>query len=172
MTKKLKKEIPQKGQTLRENKEVFLDYKKIIDEGHVKNKKDARAYEKADDDLCMLCGAKGQDKRTLLMRCFYEIREMVPEALNLAEVKEYKDKDMDSFYFLRICKCCRAKFLGHIKDWREETVALRGKMKDYDGYIDEDDREEDPERNIPIRENGIIKMINIEEWNLRQHKKR
>lgn len=122
--------------------------------------KDAEAYKALDDKLCMLCGAYGEDKRTLRCRYFYDLKEMVPEMLFL--------KAEDSF-FLRTCKSCRGALLQRLAEWRDERVALRPEPKDHDGYLA--DAPQDPEATIPIRKNGVLVNITQEEWDERQKQK-
>lgn len=121
---------------------------------------DAKAYKENDGDKCQVCHAYGEDKRNLIVKCFYEIKEVVPEALNLREADV--DEALRDFYYLRICKSCRGDFLGKMKEWRDARVALQDTPKDHDGCLLEID--EDPERNIPIRANGVTKMITKDEW--------
>jgi len=37
---------------------------------------DDKRFEEHDEALCMLCGAYGNDKRSLLISCFYDISEL------------------------------------------------------------------------------------------------
>jgi len=93
-------------------------------ETQARNKKDAEVYAEHDTDLCMLCHAHGADKRSLILRYFYELREVVPEMLKLAE---------DGYFYLRTCKRCRGEFLGMMADWRKHCIARRDMSKDHDG---------------------------------------
>ena len=90
---------------------------------------DAKTYAEHDQDLCMLCGAYGADKRSLVMRYFYELREAVPEMLSLRHAKD----SPGNFYYLRTCKRCRGEFLGMMADWRKHCIARRDMSKDHDG---------------------------------------
>lgn len=117
---------------------------------------DRETFDTHDPDLCMLCHAQGADKRSLKISCLYDIKEVVPEALDLK----------DHFYLL-ICKSCRAKLLAHLEAWRNECLALQSLMKDHDGHIDIPDER----KNIPVRINGAIVMMNEEEYQAFKQKK-
>lgn len=112
------------------------------------------AFKDIDEAVCMICDATGDDKRTLVVRCFYAVDELVPEMIATEEG-----------YFARICKSCRGSFLGKMGEWRAERIALRGIPKNHDGYV----LEEDSERNIPMRVNGMTVMMTEAEY--REHKK-
>jgi hypothetical protein len=119
---------------------------------------DATRYEASDGDLCMLCHAYGNDKRSLFIRCFYAVHEVVPEAIDLGGVK---DKELSKYgYYVRLCKSCRGRLLGHLKTWRDECVALQPIPKDHDGYLEE----EDDTRNIYVRINGVNVAMNADEY--------
>jgi ferredoxin len=138
----------------------FDSLKEMLDAKTARRKVDMEKYETIDDDLCMLCGAYGADKRNLVMRCFYDIKEVLPEALDLS-----KHPDVKAF-FIRICKSCRARFLGHLSDWRKECLALRDVEKDHDGGVWADEGYDLPEteRNIPVRVHGATTMMNLKEY--------
>ncbi len=131
-----------------------MDLNQIIENSNKKRIEGKEKWGNMDNNLCMLCGAYGNDKRSLFIRCMYAIDEMIPEALDIDDVK-----GKEGFYLL-ICKCCRGRLLGHLREWREECVELFDKPKDHDGYVDEDN----PEAMIPIRENGVVRMITKVEW--------
>lgn len=60
-------------------------------------------------EICQRCNDEGYDRRTLTMRCFYEMGEL---GLPFSE-------DAEGFYSLRVCKSCRADWLQAIKVWFE-----------------------------------------------------
>src|SRR5690606_30505704 len=105
-----------------------------------------------------LCHAEGKDKRFLTMSCGYAVDEMVPEMKRL-------DRDaypnMWAPFGINLCKSCRARLLGHMQQWRDECVALRGRPKDHDGHLED---EYDPDRNIPVRVNGVTQMMTADEY--------
>lgn len=113
----------------------------------------AQAYRDHDEDLCMLCHAHGEDKRSLRIECFYAVDEVVPEALDLSLVEG------EGGYYLRICKSCRGALLDRLAEWREERVALRSALKDHDGYLLDESRAE-----IPLRQNGRIVYVTRQEY--------
>lgn len=118
---------------------------------------DGERYEDLDWDRCMLCGATGPDKRTLLIRYFYKISEQVPEAIDLSDVD---DHDFDG-YLVRTCKNCRGSFLARIREWRNERVANRGFEKDHDGHL-LGDREKGGM--IPVRQDGRTVYMSESEY--------
>ena len=124
-----------------------------------RRKADAKRFRESDDNLCMLCHAYGEDKRSLFISCFYAVEEAVPEAIDLFDCGKHLS---DRGYYLRICKSCRARFLGMLREWRNECVSLRDLPKDHDGIIEG----EDPDRNIPVRVNGITVMMTKDEYDL------
>ena len=138
--------------------------RRLIDELESKRKNDAQRFKDMDPDLCMCCHAYGEDKRSLWVDCFYEVREVVPEAIEISGV-EPEPKNHNRGYYLRICKSCRGRFLTMMGEWWKTGVDLRDTPKDHDGR---DDYEPDPERNIPVRVNGAIVMMTREEWAERQ----
>lgn len=122
-----------------------------------RRERDAKRWEERDGDLCMLCYAHGADKRSLFIECFYDISEVVPEAIDLFGCGEnVKDRG----WYLRICKSCRAALLQRLQGWRNERVALRSLAKDHDGYILDLDEEGD----IPVRIHGVGVMMTEEQY--------
>ena len=105
-------------------------------------------------DICELCGAQGPDHRTLALRYFYEITEMVPE------MDSYLEKSRVRVYTLRTCKHCRGMFLGMLQEWRSACLARRPVTKDADG----DDLHGDPRANIPVRVHGTVAMMTPEQY--------
>jgi hypothetical protein len=136
--------------------------REIIQAHEQRRERDAQRWAELDDDECQLCGAHGADKRSLFLDCRYSVHEVVPEAIDLGGVPAFQERG----YYLRLCKSCRARFLGHLREWRDECVALRGRPMDHDGHVYDDDPE--PGRNIPIREHGAIRMLTRQEWDARQ----
>lgn len=121
-----------------------------------RNAADAQRFKNLDEDTCMLCGCVGPDKRTLQVECFYQISEVAPDFICLAEVE---GKMKGDGYLLRICKECRGKFLAHVKDWTEECKAKRGKAMDANGVL-----EPSNEADIPVRVNGAIQWMTLEQY--------
>lgn len=122
-------------------------------------KLDAKKFEGLDEDLCMLCLAQGQDKRSLIIDCFYDIKEVVPEAIDLSEVKDSIFEGLG--FYLRICKTCRSMLLTHLGKWGEECKARRILEKDHDGESLHDYPEE---ATIPIMKNGIVVMLTEDQY--------
>lgn len=128
---------------------------------------DGKRFEEHDGALCMLCGAYGNDKRSLLISCFYDISEVIPETIRLDSSVGPTEETIqgNGFYlaggfYLRICKVCRGGLLVRLQEWREERVALRDVPKDSDGYVDE----ADTEGLIPYRKNGMTVFLTQEQW--------
>jgi hypothetical protein len=107
--------------------------------------------EKMDEDLCQLCYAHGPDKRSVVMSCFYDLTEAVPEF-----------KEVGGVYRLRVCKTCRSELLIRLQDWGQEAKKKRGFPKGSDGDLEFE--VVPPERNIPIRRFGAVVMLNREEY--------
>ena len=128
----------------------------MIEDIKRKRVEEAKHFEELDVKLCMLCHAYGADKRSLFIDCFYDIQEIVPEALDITDVKE----PPRGGYYLRICKNCRGNLLGRLGMWRDERIARRNLPKDHDG--DQLDEDIDPNKNIPVRINGTIVMMDEE----------
>lgn len=93
-------------------------------------------------ETCVRCKEADEDRRTLWMACFYEMNE-----LGLPFIREEIEKDKVRFYTLRVCKDCRADWLGAIKKWFHEIVP-RGTCGS----------------GIFIRENGANVEISETEW--------
>ena len=55
---------------------------KLIEEREERLRVDAERFHNLDRDKCQLCGVKGEDKRTFVIRWFYSIHEQVPEAID------------------------------------------------------------------------------------------
>lgn len=117
----------------------------------------AAAFAARDQDLCMLCGAHGPDKRSLFIDCGYAVYEVVPEVLDVQDLELKRGRG----YYLLICKSCRASLLTKMQEWRDERVSLRDLPKDHDGELLELG---DAERNIPVRVHGAIQMMTHDEW--------
>lgn len=92
---------------------------------------DQERHDVHDDNLCMLCHAYGADKRSLNISAFYRLKEFLPEAINLENVDS---TDQDTYY-LRICKHCRAELFQKLREWREEAISRRDKVKNHDGQL-------------------------------------
>ena len=107
----------------------------LIKKTEARRKADALRYKKLDSDLCMLCHAYGQDKRSLFISCFYAIEESVPEAIDLSLCG---DGLKERGYYLRLCKSCRSSLLEHLEEWANKRRDLRGVPKDHDGDLEDD----------------------------------
>ena len=78
-------------------------------------------------DLCVRCGAIGEDRRTLWMACFYEMNELAVPFSQVA-IELSCGRGDQHFYTLRVCKACRASWMSAIEDWfgRSESRAPTG----------------------------------------------
>ena len=137
-----------------------MSIKDMLKETEERRARDAERFAQLDGDECQLCGAHGDDKRSLFISCFYAVQEAVPEAIDLAAVNNLKDRG----YYLRICKSCRGRLLGHLRQWRQECIALRELPKDHDGYVDDDYVVRDPRADIPVRTDGVVTHMTPEQW--------
>lgn len=124
----------------------------------VRRAEDAERFKNLDDDLCQVCWAYGADKRSLFVSCFYDVKEVVPEFIDLHSCEGMEDRK--NFYYLRICKTCRARFLMALKEWFDGRVQARDLPKDHDGYVESDN----PERRIPYRINGATVLLTADEY--------
>ncbi len=138
----------------------FLE--KMIADSKRQREQDALRFKELDSELCMCCHAYGEDKRSIWIDCFYEIKEVVPDAIDISGVEPLPENHKRGYY-LRVCKSCRSRFLGKMQDWWEEGVDLRDLSKDHDGHAED----QDPTRNIPTRVNGALVMLTREEWDTR-----
>lgn len=131
-------------------------FRDLIEKSNLRRERDAETYHALDAEECMLCNAYGADKRSLFIDCGYAIHEVVPEAPDIRALV----LDRGRGYYLLICKSCRGRLLGALQGWANECRSLRGLPKDHDGNLSEDD----PERNIPVRINGAIRMLTRDEY--------
>ena len=73
---------------------------------------------------CARCKEDDEDRRTLWMACFYEMNELgLPfekQVIINPDVHEWNKKQ--DFYIMRVCKSCRADWMGAIKKWFHEIV--------------------------------------------------
>lgn len=143
-----------------------MSIEKLIEEQKKRTANDAKRFAELDSQVCQMCYARGEDKRSLIIDCFYAVHEVVPEAIDLAAVTPPMQQHTHGYY-LRICKNCRGGLLGKLREWAEACRAMRGQPKDSDGSP----KTNDPERNIPIRENGTVVKLTRDEWDDRQRKR-
>lgn len=142
--------------------EISTGLRDMLERIRRKQEADAERFKGLDGDLCQLCHAYGEDKRSLWIDCGYDVAEVVPEMM---DTRCFEDPDAAKRgHYLRFCKSCRGRLLSAMKEWRRECIALRGTPKDHDGHVEDDD----PERNIPVRVNGAIVMLTHEEWDERE----
>lgn len=93
------------------------------------------------EEICQRCSDKDYDHRTLWMACFYEMNELgLP-------FKQVKVEDL-LFYTLRVCKKCRAEWMGAIQSWFNKVPK----------------KEKSCGSGIFVRRNGAILEISEEEW--------
>lgn len=132
-------------------------FDKIVEETKRKRAEGAQQFAEHDTDLCMICHAHGEDKRSLFISCFYNVQEVVPEALDI------QDAGIENFkigFYLRICKTCRGELLRLLGVWRANRITERGIPLDHDGG-----RMDDYEGNmVPVRVNGAIIHMTEEEY--------
>ena len=128
-----------------------------IEQTQEDRERDVAYWQGHDQDLCMLCQAQGEDKRSLFISCFYAVNEVIPEAIDLTECP---DNVKDRGYYLRICKNCRGELLDMLGEWRAGCVQRRGTPMNRDGYSEESI----PGADIPMRVNGRIVMMTTEQY--------
>jgi hypothetical protein len=139
--------------------------RRLVEETQARRAADVDRYRSLDHDLCQICHAHGEDKRSLRIDCGYAVHEVVPEAIDLCGVvnegRDLKDYERAG-YFMNICKACRGDLLTRLGAWRTERVALRELPKDHDGHLDID-----TEGLVPVRVNGAIHWLTPDEWHAR-----
>lgn len=101
------------------------------------------------NETCQRCGNPGEDRRTLLMGCFYRLEELgIPFG------------EQNGRYALRVCKRCRGEWMQAIKEWFHARP--QGEDSDCNGA--------DPHAapscgsGIFVRENGTTREVTEEEW--------
>lgn len=120
----------------------FSDY---IENMRQARKDDAKAFAEGDENLCMLCHAYGPDKRSFLINCGYDVKEAIPEALDLHLVEDL------SGYYLRVCKCCR----GYLLEGLKRVADHRRYMREKGGLSSDGEPDNfDEEAAIYVRING------------------
>jgi hypothetical protein len=108
-------------------------------------------------ERCMRCGEEGEDRRTLWMACFYEMKELgIPFMEQFLILAKTKDLDLaickgeltpQPIYTLRVCKACRAGWMAAISAWFKERPTQIGCGS-----------------GIFVRRNGVNVEISQEEW--------
>lgn len=98
-------------------------------------------------DKCDRCGAEDDDHRTLWHSCFYDMDELdVPFT--------HEQVGNRKFYNLRVCKPCRAEWMGMIAAW-----------------FNAEPRAPEPKgTGIFIRDKGINREVTLEEFEAMQAK--
>lgn len=122
---------------------------------------DKKRFEGLDRDLCMVCGAHGADKRSLVVSTGYDMTEAVDRFIDLHLV-EGRLNGMG--YYLLICKSCRGEFIGMVRKWYESRRDLSQRYNlDHDGHVDDEEWESE-ERNVPVRVDGQTVMMTTEQF--------
>jgi len=81
---------------------------------------------------CMMCGAVGEDMRTIVVSSGWEMSALVEELIDLAEV----DSPLQGRgYYCRVCKSCRGDYLRSMKFWAQACRRKRGKALTNDGAV-------------------------------------
>ena len=135
-----------------------MELQQLLTNIDTKRKTDAERFKTLDQDECQLCYAHGADKRNLVIYCFYNVQEVIPEAIDLFDVPvETLSK---RGYYLRICKACRGRLLAKLEEWRNECISLILVPKNHDGEL----LGESPGAYIPLRVYGRTRMVTKEEF--------
>ncbi len=127
-------------------------------------------------ERCQRCGVVSPDLRTLWMACFYQMEELglpleliavhghVVQQKGVQRFKGFEDLPVPvwedpepsqepgnfQFYRLRVCKDCRADWMGAIRDWFNSVP---------DHFVTDS-----PDANIPVRIDGRVKMLTREQY--------
>lgn len=94
-------------------------------------------------EKCQRCGEIGEDRRTLIMKCFYQ----------MDEDKDIPFKKTEEGYTLLVCKNCRGDWMEAIHNW-----FVNPKQK------------ESPGTGIYIRDRGATREVTFEEYKSFQKK--
>lgn len=93
-------------------------------------------------EKCVRCGEDDQDRRTLHMACFYQMKELkIP--FEEKKIAEYPG----TLFTLRVCKACRGSWLSMLEQWYAQGSSPAG--------VDVD---------IPIQVNGATVMLTRAEY--------
>lgn len=94
-------------------------------------------------EQCQVCEALGDDRRTLVISCGYDLHEVSKKFARTPD-------DRHAQFMLLVCKDCRGDFLGVLRRWVAKEFILK--------------QEESSDRNIPLRVDGRIIMLTKAEW--------
>ena len=103
-------------------------------------------------ETCQICNQEGQGLRRLYLQYLYDLSE-ISDKLKKEEVTvRFADGHEVKNVFWTICTCkeCRGDFLEILRHWTSGEFVTQTK--------------DDPERNIPVRVDGRVVMMNTEEW--------
>jgi hypothetical protein len=65
-------------------------------------------------DECVRCKEIGEDRRTLFMKCLYDMDELkVP-------FEKFNTQELGKFYTLLVCKKCRGDWMKSIEKWYKD----------------------------------------------------
>jgi hypothetical protein len=135
-----------------------MDWEQHMKQLHETREADAKRLGDSDRDLCMVCGAYGADKRSLIVEMGYQLKEISDRFIDLHLVEGRLNQR--GFYLL-ICKVCRGELIGKMREWYEERKDLGQRVAlDHDGYADDWDEE----RPIAVRVDGRAVMMSEEEY--------
>ena len=68
-------------------------------------------------EVCDKCKEAGEDRRTLWMACLYEMNELGLPFKEQTLASGVDHSHSMKMYTLRVCKECRAEWMGAIKTW-------------------------------------------------------
>lgn len=103
---------------------------KLLEATKKERLEDEKRWESLDIDTCMVCGAKGQERRILFVSCLYNLKEVSPLFIDL-----YDTQQREKGFGLRICKGCRVTFLALLGAWIEKKGRLVDPHLDDDGIF-------------------------------------
>lgn len=135
-----------------------MELQQLLSNIDTERKADAERFKNLDQNECQLCYARGEDKRSLVINCFYNVKDVLPEAIDLSNVTV--ETLAGRGYYLRICKACRGRLLAKLEEWRNECIAFIPLPKNHDGEL----LEEGPGAYIPFRVHGRTRMVTKEEF--------
>jgi hypothetical protein len=102
--------------------------------------------------VCKICRNEGQDHRTLCLKNLYDLSEISDNLIFDEETKLFR---------IPSCKRCRGDFMRLLGEWcRGEHIT----NEDHDAYCGDSKAVINPEATIPVRIDGVLKMLTPEEF--------
>src|SRR3990170_6304572 len=101
----------------------------LIQESQARREHDAKRWNHMKSNVCQVCGTEGNDRRTLLISCLYNLSEVSDQFIDLFNVNE----KLQGMFGVRICKGCRAQLMIKLSEWINEGGRKADSHLDDDG---------------------------------------